>query len=99
MNHVRRPRSEYETLIARKHEERLTYQQLADETGIPMSTLALWGRRLKPGNHAATSAFVELETTAAEGGVEVILRNGVRIGVQRGFDPQLLSEIVNALGC
>ena len=99
MNHIRRPRSEYEALISRKHDEGLTYQQLADESGVPMSTLALWGRKLKPGKDTGTSAFVELKTTAAEGGVEVILRSGMKIGVQRGFDPELLHEVVMALGC
>ena len=99
MNHVRRPRSEYEALIARKQERGLTYQQLADETGIPISTLALWGRRLKRDASPQTSAFVELKTTTGEGGVEIILQNGVRIGVRRGFDRRLLKEVVTALGC
>ena len=30
MNHVRRPRSEYEALLAREHENGLTYEQLGD---------------------------------------------------------------------
>ena len=99
MNHIRRPRSEYEALISRKHDEGLTYQQLADESGVPMSTLALWGRKLKQGKPTGASAFVELKTTAAEGGVEITLRNGTKIGVRRGFDPQLLHDVVVALGC
>ncbi len=99
MNHVRRPRSEYEALIARKHDLGLTYQQLADESGVPISTLALWGRRMKANEPTQASAFVELKTSAADGGVEVILPNGVRIGVRRGFDRELLNEVVTAFGC
>ena len=39
------PGAQMQALLARKALEGLTYQQLADETGIPMSTLAAWGRR------------------------------------------------------
>jgi hypothetical protein len=99
MSHVRRPRSEYEALIARKHAEGLTYKELAQVSGIPESTLALWGGKLRRQHTEPTGAFIELRTTAAEGGVELILQNGVRVGVRRGFDPQLLSEVVTALGC
>lgn len=99
MNHVRRPRSEYEALLARKHAEGLTYKQLAADSGVPESTLALWASRLRRERGAPSGAFVELRSTAAEGGVELILQNGIRVGVRRGFDAQLLTDVVAALGC
>lgn len=99
MNHVRRPRSAYEALIARKHAEGLTYKQLAQVSGVPESTLVLWGSKLRRQTTEPPGAFIELKTTAADGGVELILQNGVRVGVRRGFDPQLLSDVVAALGC
>ena len=48
MSRQRRSRTEMETLLERKSEEGLTYQELADESGIPMSTIAAWGRKRKP---------------------------------------------------
>ena len=99
MNRIHRPRSEYEALIARKHAEGLTYKQLAQVSGVPESTLVLWGSKLRHQRSEPVGAFVELKTTTAEGGVELILQSGVRVSVRRGFDPQLLSEVVTALGC
>ncbi len=54
---------------------------------------------MKANEPTQASAFVELKTSAADGGVEVILPNGVRIGVRRGFDRELLNEVVTAFGC
>ena len=99
MIRIRRPRSEYEALLARKHNEGQTYKQLAVESGIPESTLTRWAGRLRRERAEPSSAFVELRTAAAEGGVELILQNGVRIGLRRGFDAQLLKDVVDVLGC
>jgi hypothetical protein len=99
MNRIRRPRAEYEALLARKESEHLTYKQLAAEAGIPESTLVLWLGRLKK-ERRASAAFVEVHAEPTRhSGVEIVLENGHRIAVDQDFDEHVLRRVVAALEC
>jgi len=99
MNRIRRPRAEYEALLARKESERLTYKQLAAEAGIPESTLVLWLGRLRKERQAST-AFVEVQADPPQcSGVEIVLESGHRIAVDHDFDEHVLRRVAAALEC
>ena len=100
MKRIRRPRSEYEALLARRESEGLSYKQLSVETGIPVPTLAQRLGKLKK-ERDAKSAFIELPPVygATASGVEVVLPSGSRVAVSRGFDAQVLQQVISALGC
>jgi transcriptional regulator with XRE-family HTH domain len=99
MKRIRRPRSEYEVLLARKEAEGISYKQLAAETGIPESTLVLWLTRLRK-ERGDPTPFVEVRPEAPpRAGVEVLLASGHRVAVEPNFDEQTLVRVARALGC
>ena len=64
-SHTRRPISEYESLLRRKHEEGLTYTELSKESGVPACTLQYWAKKFdrpKPST-GDDGAFVQLNVT------------------------------------
>ena len=97
-NRQRRDRTEKEALIELKRAEGLTYTQLATQSGIPASTLASWKRKLDREHEPRAAEFIELRPTEPCS-IEVRLPNGAAIAVQRGFDPELLRQLVQALTC
>lgn len=103
MKGKQRDRAKMERLLARKRREGLTYEELADESGVPASTLARWGSRLGQGR-----AFVEVETVEEDdqeeleleaAGLEVLLDSGHRIAIGRDFDAATLKRLVDVLTC
>ncbi|MEM8709682.1 MAG: hypothetical protein AAGG01_01920 [Planctomycetota bacterium] len=101
--HNRRPTSEYRALLDRKQLEQLTYHELAAESGVPISTLQYWGRKLRSEtapSSTSESAFIQVDlTNDVDANLEVITSCGVRISVRPGFDPATLRALVDALGC
>lgn len=75
--------------------------------GITPSTFYAWKRRLRRATPAR--AFVQVQTTAEDtpplvegstgqaSGIDVCLRGGRRLRVARGFDPDVLTELVGVL--
>ncbi|MEM9382024.1 MAG: helix-turn-helix domain-containing protein [Planctomycetota bacterium] len=101
MQHVRRPRAEYEALLDRKESEGLTYAELAEVCGVPYSSLIRWLPRVRrEREHEGSSPFVELDPQSAEhASIEVVLATGHRLIVRDGFDASLLRQVVAVLGC
>ena len=99
MNRQRRSRTEMESLLARKVDEGLTYQQLADESGIPMSTIAAWGRKLKPKPKQESFVELQLKDSNQHASIWIETRGGLRIGIGPGFDDSTLARILRALPC
>lgn len=99
MSRQRRSRTEMEALLTRKAEEGLTYQQLADESGIPMSTIAAWGRKLNP--KPKQEGFVELQLKEADRQASIWIESGagLRIAIEPGFDESTLARVLRALPC
>jgi len=89
----------------RRHLERrvrrgLTYQELAQETGISKHTLSWWAWRLRR-ESASKPVFVELEVAVPErepeNAIDVLLESGRRLQVRPGFDQETLLRLVSAL--
>ena len=104
--HSRRPRAEYEALYERKLAERLTYEAIATDSGVPISTLQYWFRRFKaergaaPATGDASAAFVRLDVGESDASsVEILIRDEIRLRVKPGFDEQTVRRLVRVLGC
>ena len=103
--HTRRPRSEYQALLDRKHSEQLTYAELSEASGVPEATLHYWARKLRdeapgasPASHSDAFLRVSLAAPLAPA-IEVVVTNDVRIAVRPGFDPATLRAVIDALAC
>lgn len=76
---VRRGRVFYEKVLAQREREGLSYQSLSEQTGVPLSSLQRWGRRLSRAAGESAPAFVELSASPAampEDRVEITLCSG-----------------------
>jgi hypothetical protein len=75
-----------------------TASQFAEGKGFAGSTLRFWATRLKAAPAAPLPRIVQLVPRRAEAGPELLIEVGAaRVRVQRGFDRELLVEIVTAL--
>jgi hypothetical protein len=105
--HTRRPRAEYEALYDLKLKDRLTYAELAAESGIPIGTLQYWFRRFKAEREPSdpspsnSNAFIHIavDDPSPAAAVEIILRDNVRLRVCEGFDERTVLRLVELLGC
>jgi transposase-like protein len=96
-----------EALVTRRQRHGLTWSALSEESGVPLSTLHQWHRRLRePDRGRRRQRFVavavtEPERAAGDGVLEVVLRSGHRVRVTAGFDPEHLRRVIVALesGC
>jgi len=76
---VWRGRELYERLVAEREREGLTWGALSERSGVPISTLHEWGRRLR---EESTPAFLSLGSVAvAEPVFEVDQAGGRRVRV------------------
>ena len=103
---VRRERKQMEALLSRRQRLGLTWSSLSEESGVPLSTLHQWHRRLAGADRGRRRArFVAVAVTesaaAGDATVEVVLRSGHRVRVAAGFDPEHLRRVIVALesGC
>ena len=104
--HTRRDPSHYRALLIRRETERLTFSQLSEESGVPVATLQYWARKIREpeeSNTVATGpahpAFLEIDLSADDGAIEVVLPGDVRVAVKRGFDPSTLRAVARAFTC
>lgn len=101
MRKQRRPAQEYQRWFKIRQKRGLTWSDLAEESGIPLSTLYEWRRRLqKAGRRRAAERFTRVavvEPQAPMVPLEVELPNGCRIRVPSAFDPAHLRRVVEAI--
>ena len=92
---IRRGRKEYERLLAERDREGLTWVALSQRSGVPISTLQEWARRLRK---ETPPPFVEVGTVNVAAPVfEVDLASGCRVRVPMHFDPEALRALVGIL--
>lgn len=94
---TRRPRAVYEKLMAQRRSEGLTYPELSVRSGIPVTTLQEWGRRLRKQVTTPKSDFVELTPSSPSAPVEIVLRGGRRLVLPTAKPPTGLAELVAVL--
>ena len=90
-------------LLARRERDGLSLRRLAEESQIPIGTLAWWSWRLRQSERQSDdpgpAGFVEIIAGASSSRtmIAVVLDNDTRIEVEAGFDPELLRSVVRAL--
>lgn len=97
---VRRGRAFYEKLLTQREREGLSYQVLSEQTGVPISSLQRWGRRLKREAAESAPAFVELSPSPAvapEDRVEIVLHSGRTLSLPLRPPFKGLAELVTLL--
>ena len=65
-------------------------------SGLAAWKLAYW-RSMTQTRASAGSGFVQLEAAAHGRGLELHLRDGLRVAIEAGFDPVVLRAVVEAL--
>jgi transcriptional regulator with XRE-family HTH domain len=97
-------REQMRRLLTRREREGLTYVELGRRTGIPAGTLAWWSSRLRREVQLEPAGFVELVAESgssagsdAEGRIEVVLGNGLRLMVPPAADVVAVQRLVRAL--
>jgi hypothetical protein len=89
-------RLKWRETVRRQQDSGLSIVRFCRENQIVYSTFYAWKRRLA----GPARAFVEAKLIAprsCEGKVQIRLRNGRRLIVGRGFDRDLLAEVVCAV--
>jgi len=90
-------------LLSRREQDGLSLRCLAEESGIPVGTLAWWSWRLRQddgrSDNEGKRGFVEVVATGVQGtsSVAIVIGSGLRLEVSAGFDPELLCSVVRAL--
>lgn len=90
--------AKWREIIERQRASGLSVGAFCRRDAIAESSFFAWRRRLGVAQPAA--AFVEAKITPAlrtTGAIDVQLRSGRRVRVRRGFDRDLLAEVVAAL--
>lgn len=94
--------------LQEQDEEGLSYQQVSIRSGVPVPTIAGWRRQLRL-RGSGGEGFVEVRATRAvtmpvagdgllPGAVRIVLANGRRLEIERGFDDaQLVARLVAVL--
>jgi hypothetical protein len=93
---------EWRQIIDGQRTSGLTVGAYCRERGITQGSFYTWKRRLRSAvkpNRLSKPAFVEITppNTPAFGTIEICLRGGRHLLARRGFDRELLIELVRAL--
>jgi transposase-like protein len=105
-------RAQVEELVMRHERERITYKQLATESGLQLPTLYAWTRRLQRETAASApsavpgsrSSFIELNAAVGmhdsdlRGGVELVMPAGLRIRIDANFHEATVKRLLAMLG-
>ncbi len=99
---VRRGRAFFERLLGERGREGLSYPVLSERSGVPISTLQRWGRKLavEQRKEAGPAPFVEIvPSTEAPSTpcVQVLLRSGHMLFLDPGPPSEGLAELVTLL--
>ncbi len=79
-------------------ESGLSYAEYCRRHDLKESTFAYWRRRLLAAQQGR-SEFVELKVSAGKrSGIEIILRNQIRLGIDLDFDKVMLRKLIGVLG-
>jgi transposase-like protein len=103
MNKSQRPGpEEWRQIIDGQRPSGLPVAAYCRDRGITDGAFYAWKRRLRSptkSNRPSASAFVEVKPakTSASEAIEICLRGERRLLVQRGFDRDLLIELIHAL--
>lgn len=102
--------SKWAGLIEAQGASGISASRFCAERGVPTSSFFAWKRKIRErasGSHAARASvgFVEAKVVGSPardehgsvGGVAIELRGGRRVAVARGFDRELLREVLAAL--
>jgi transposase len=93
--------SRWREVLGRQRSSGLSVAAFCRRHGIAAASLYAWRRRLSvaaPGRAFVDAKLTDVPAPAdAAGLVEVCLRGGRRVRVGRGFDPDLLKELVATL--
>jgi hypothetical protein len=95
-------REEWRQIIDGQRASGLTVAAYCRDRGLKDGAFYTWKRRLRSpakSNRSSAPVFVEVKPpkTSAVGAIEICLRNDFRLLVRRGFDRDLLIELVRAL--
>ena len=75
----------------------LSYAEYCRRNDLTESTFGYWRRRISTVNNGQ-SGFVELRVTPdTDSGIEVVLRNRVRLTIVADFDESVLNKLVRVL--
>jgi len=104
MAYTTRTRAEMARALARRDARGLTYDELSAETGIPVSTLSYWQRKLRDEAEAPAFVELELEDDAADAGegdgaIEITSPGGYRVRFDSGVASEELRRVLEALPC
>jgi len=103
MNKSQRPRAEeWRQIIDGQRPSGLTVAAYCRDRGIKDSAFYAWKRRLRSparSNRSSAPAFVEVKAlkTSAVGAIEICVQGGRRLLARRGFDHELLIELIRRL--
>jgi hypothetical protein len=103
MNKSQRPgREEWRQIIDGQRPSGLTVAAYCLQRGVTQGSFYTWKRRLRSPaktNRLPKPAFVEVKpsTLSATGAIEICLRGERRLLARRGFDRDLLIELIHTL--
>jgi len=96
--------SEMRRVLSRKGREGMTFGELCEQSGIPVSTLQWWQKRLREGDPPLGPAaepgveFVEARWSARPpGAYEVVLRSGRQLRIEGRVDVESIRALVRVL--
>jgi transposase-like protein len=94
-----RDADEVRELVAEFRESGLSRAAFALRVGVHPNTVTNWLRREADDgeSHRIVPVRVKVATADPTGEIEIILRSGIRIGVRRGFDRDVLLDVLSAL--
>ena len=92
----RETRQQWTERVERWRRSELTAREFAAQEGVRATTLSWWGAELRRAARASPG-FIEVAQPSAEGSIEVVLGERLRIRVSGAFDAGLLRRVVAAL--
>lgn len=97
----RHRREDLVRLLEQRAEEKLTFRELSDRSGIPVPTLCYWASKLRrervEGDPTPCLVPVDLVDGSAQGPITVEVGGGVRLHIDRDFDAAHLSRVLDVL--
>jgi hypothetical protein len=89
-------RLKWREIVRRQQDSGLSIVRFCRENRLVYSTFYAWKRRLAEPSRAFVEARL-VESPTLAGRIQIRLRNGRRLIVGRGFDRDLLAEVVAAI--
>lgn len=97
-------RVKWTRIVAEQRRSGLPVKRFCEARGIPASSVFAWKRKLADAGEAEAAVFVEAKVKGVDddhrgsvGGIAIELARGRRVLVGRGFDRQLLRDVIETL--